>query len=531
MDTLSHGLWGGLVFGRRHFFWALFLGAAPDLFSFGPFFFRWAWMGFPAFPQAPGLRAPALDAIPHFVFTAYRLTHSLVMWTAVFLILWAIFRRPVWVFGAWALHILCDIPTHSTRYFPTPFLWPFSTPYVNGTPWSRPWFMITNYGLLIFGFAFLALRKRKSQISLFFAALSVCFLVKDVNAGELALNKITLPPGFHIEVFAPDVPGARSMTLSPSGILFVGTRDEGKVYAILDSNHDQKADRVVVLKSGLDLPNGVAFRNGSLYVAEVSRILRFDEIEKHLENPLPPVVVKGDLPTAHHHGWKFIAFGPDGKLYVPIGAPCNICESEDPRFASITRMDPDGSHFEIFAKGIRNTVGFDWRPLTRELWFTDNGRDMLGDDLPPDELNRAPSLGLHFGYPYCHGKNISDPEFGKKHACSEFTPPVQELGPHVASLGMRFYTGKMFPEEYRGNIFIAEHGSWNRSQKIGYRITRVVLSGNQAVRYQTFAEGWLQGDQVWGRPVDVLVMPDGALLVSDDLAGAIYRIRYSPPQR
>jgi glucose/arabinose dehydrogenase len=264
-------------------------------------------------------------------------------------------------------------------------------------------------------------------------------------------------------------------------------------------------------------------------VAEVSRVLRFDEIEKHLENPPAPVVVKGDFPTAHHHGWKFIAFGPDGKLYVPVGAPCNLCESADPRFASITRMDPDGGHFEIFAKGIRNTVGFDWHPLTHELWFTDNGRDELGDNVPPDELNRAPAAGLNFGYPYCHGKNISDPEFGKKHACSEFTPPAQELGPHVASLGMRFYTGKMFPEEYRNNIFIAEHGSWNRSQKIGYRITRVRLKDNQAVAYETFAEGWLpKSGDVWGRPVDVLVMPDGALLVSDDHGGAIYRISYAP---
>src|SRR5262249_2950033 len=283
MDTLSHGLWGGLVFGRCHFFWALFFGAAPDLFSFGPFFFRWAWMGFPPFPQAPGLRAPALDTIPHYVFTAYRLTHSLVVWAAVFLVLWAIFRKPIWVFCAWALHILCDIPTHSTRYFPTPFLWPFPTPYVNGVPWSRPWFMITNYGLLVLGLSFLAVWKRRARLSCFLAAFLVFFLASCANAkAPVPISSIILPPGFHIEVFAPDVPGARSMTLSPNGILFVGSRGEGKVYAVVDSDHDQKADRVIVLKSGLDLPNGVAFRNGSLYVAEVSRILRFDDIEKHL---------------------------------------------------------------------------------------------------------------------------------------------------------------------------------------------------------------------------------------------------------
>ena len=236
--------------------------------------------------------------------------------------------------------------------------------------------------------------------------------------------------------------------------------------------------------------------------------------------------VNNSFPSDRQHGWKFIAFGPDERLYIPVGAPCNICEPDADRYALIKRMKADGSGVEVFARGIRNTVGFDWHPQTKELWFTDNGRDRQGDDVPPDELNHAPKPGLHFGYPYCHGGDIPDPEFGKKRSCSEFTAPAQKLGPHVAALGMRFYTGSMFPSEYKNQIFIAEHGSWNRSTPIGYRVTLVQLQGNRAVSYKTFAEGWLQGSRAWGRPVDVVVMPDGALLVSDDEAGAIYRISY-----
>jgi glucose/arabinose dehydrogenase len=349
-----------------------------------------------------------------------------------------------------------------------------------------------------------------------------CLLFSTFAWGEVHLDKIKLPPKFKIEVYVPDIQGARSLTWGEKGNLFVGTRDTGRVYAVTP------ARKVITLARGLDMPNGVAFRNGTLYVAEVSRVSAIDGIESKLEAPLTLRPVKSDLPGAHHHGWKFIAFGPDGKLYVPIGAPCNICEIKDP-FAAITRMNPDGSGFEIFARGVRNTVGFAWHPSTHELWFTDNGRDFLGDDAPPDELNRAPKAGMNFGYPFCHGRGTPDPEFNKGKSCSEFIPPAQELGPHVASLGMRFYTGKMFPAEYRNQIFIAEHGSWNRSKKIGYRISIVRLGANgKPVSYQPFAEGWLQGESAWGRPVDVLVAPDGALLVSDDLGGVIYRISYSP---
>ncbi|MFC1716373.1 PQQ-dependent sugar dehydrogenase [Candidatus Poribacteria bacterium] len=349
-----------------------------------------------------------------------------------------------------------------------------------------------------------------------------------LQAADPPVDRIKLPPGFEIDVYAADVPNARSMTLSPDGTLFVGSRSGGRVYAVLDKDRDNKADEVITIDQGLNDPNGVAIRDGSLYVAEISRVLRYDNIEANLNNPPAPVVVNDTFPGDEHHGWKFIRFGPDGMLYVPVGAPCNVCERKDnERYASITRMQPDGTGLEVFAHGIRNTVGFDWHPVTGELWFTDNGRDLLGDDVPPDELNHAPDPGMHFGFPFCHGGDVSDPVFGQNRECNEFTPPAMKLGPHVAALGMRFYTGSMFPGEYTNQIFIAEHGSWNRTIPIGYRVTLVRLENNKAVSYETFAEGWLQGGSAWGRPVDVLVIPDGALLVSDDRIGAIYRISYN----
>ncbi|WP_287127878.1 sorbosone dehydrogenase family protein [Candidatus Cyanaurora vandensis] len=342
----------------------------------------------------------------------------------------------------------------------------------------------------------------------------------------LPLNQIKLPPGFKISLYAPEVPGARSLALGPKGTIFVGTRATGKVYALVDQDKDNQVDRVYTLAQGLNMPNGVAFRDGALYVAEINRVIRFDNIEARLENPPKPVVVNDSFPRETQHGWKFIRFGPEGKLYVPVGAPCNICERQDERYSSIMRMNPDGSGLEVFARGVRNSVGFDWDLRTKELWFTNNGRDMLGDNTPPDTLNHAPRKGLHFGFPYCHAGNIPDPEYGKKRPCSEFIGPAQKLGPHVAALGMRFYTGTQFPTAYRNQVLIAEHGSWNRSQPIGYRLTLVTVQNNRAVKYEPFAEGWLQGREAWGRPVDVLVMPDGALLVSDDQADVVYRITY-----
>jgi glucose/arabinose dehydrogenase len=349
----------------------------------------------------------------------------------------------------------------------------------------------------------------------------------DASGAALALDTIKLPPGFAIDVFASGVDNARSLALGDNGTLFVGTRTAGKVYAIVDANRDHRADRVVTLASGWNMPNGVAFRDGALYVAEVSRVHRFDDIERTLDRPSSRVINES-FPTDRHHGWKFIAFGPDGWLYVPVGAPCNVCDrrAADRRYATIMRMKPDGSAPEIYAEGVRNTVGFTWHPATRALWFTENGRDMMGDDVPPDELNVTTRPGQDYGFPYCHGGTIPDPEFGKARPCADFVPPVQRLGPHVAALGVRFYTGTMFPPRYRHQVFIAEHGSWNRTKKIGYRVTLVRLEGDKAVSYEPFAEGWLQGERAWGRPVDVLVMPDGALLVSDDEADAIYRITY-----
>jgi glucose/arabinose dehydrogenase len=356
------------------------------------------------------------------------------------------------------------------------------------------------------------------------AAIGMLLSAATGGTEETRLGGIKLPPGFRIAPYA-EVPNARSMTIGDRGTIFVGTR-KGEVYAVLPGGTVEGTHPVVTIARNLHSPNGVAFLGGALYVAEIHRILRYDGIESRLSHPPSPVVVNDSFPKEEHHGWKFIRFGPEGMLYIPVGAPCNVCEQADPRYAAILRMRPDGSGLEVFASGVRNTVGFDWNPGTGELWFTDNGRDMLGDDVPPDELNRAPRKGLHFGFPYVHGKDLPDPEFGARGKPAGFTPPERELPAHVASLGMRFYTGRMFPPGYRGQVFIAEHGSWNRSKSIGYRVSTVRLEGSRAASYEVFADGWLQGGRAWGRPVDVQEMPDGSLLVSDDMAGMIYRIAY-----
>lgn len=373
-----------------------------------------------------------------------------------------------------------------------------------------------------------------TRLPLVLLALLVMLVPVDAQdvAPEPQLDTLALPPGFSIEVYSADVPNARQMALSPNGTVFVSTRQAGNVYAVRDDDGDQTADRVFTLDSDLNMPNGVAFRDGALYVAEVNRVLRYDNIEANLTMPPEPVVLNDTLPTERAHGWKHIAFGPDGRLYVPVGGPCNVCDNEetDPRFATILSMQPDGSDVQIYARGIRNSVGFDWHPVTDELWFTNNGRDRLGDTQPSDTLHHAPQSGLHFGFPFCHQGNIQDPDFNTR-PCSEFRAPAQRLGPHVASLGMEFYTGDMFPEAYRNQIFIAEHGSWNRSPEAGhtgYRLTVARLDGDRVVGYDVFGEGWLAANnEAWGRPVDVLVMPDGALLVTDDRVGAIYRITYT----
>jgi glucose/arabinose dehydrogenase len=339
------------------------------------------------------------------------------------------------------------------------------------------------------------------------------------------MGDITLPPGFHIAVYADNVPNARQMALGPPGVVFVGSLAEGKVYAVADGDGSRR--RVHVLASGLNMPSGVAFRDGALYVAAVNRILRLPDVARDLAHPPKPEVVSDAYPSDRHHGWKFLAFGPDGRLYVPVGAPCNVCELPGPLYATITRLDLRGGRPEVVARGVRNSVGFDFHPRTHELWFTDNGRDWLGDDRPPDELNHLTKVGEHFGFPFCHGDGIPDPEQNAGKSCAQFTAPARLLGPHVAAIGMRFYTGTMFPEKYRDSVFIAEHGSWNRSTPVGYRVSFVRIEGGRATSYEPFAAGWLKGHTASGRPADVLVMPDGALLVSDDKAGRLYRITYT----
>jgi len=346
---------------------------------------------------------------------------------------------------------------------------------------------------------------------------------------ELPIQKLKLPQGFKLEPFATGIEDARSMALSPQGTLYVGTKSAGKVYALKDLNGDYRADTLFIVMTGGNMPNGVAFHDGSLYVAEVNRILRFSDIENKLDNPGNPEIIYDQFPTEKHHGWKYIAFGPDNKLYVPVGAPCNICLSKEEVYASLTRMNPDGSGFEICQQGIRNTVGFDWHPVTGQLWFTDNGRDLMGDDVPQCELNRAETDHLHFGYPFCHQGDVADPEFGKQKPCEQFVKPAALMGPHTAPLGMEFYRGGQFPVSYQNQIFVARHGSWNRSKKSGYDVCIVTLNATGTVEsVKPFVEGWLDQatDDVWGRPVDLQQLPDGSLLLSDDYANAIYRISY-----
>ncbi|WP_083941255.1 PQQ-dependent sugar dehydrogenase [Pseudoduganella violaceinigra] len=348
------------------------------------------------------------------------------------------------------------------------------------------------------------------------------------TAAASGLSSLKLPKGFQIAVYADKVDGARELAVSDSGLVFVGSQKAGKVYALVDANKDGVAEKVVTVAEGLNNPNGVALLNGALYVGEISRILKFDNIEKTYASKPAYTVIKDDLPKESWHGAKYIKAGPDGKLYIPIGAPCNVCDKENEAYSKIWRMNPDGSNWELFARGVRNTVGFTWHPLTKEMWFTDNGRDEMGDNMPACELNVAPKPGMHFGFPYCHGGVLPDPQFGKGKSCDAYVAPVAALGPHVAPLGLAFYTGTQFPEQYRNQLLIAEHGSWNRSSKIGYQVRLVTLYGNKLVSDTAFIDGFLQNEEVSGRPVDVAVMPDGSILVSDDHAHKVYRVTYRP---
>src|SRR5881296_1110706 len=340
--------------------------------------------------------------------------------------------------------------------------------------------------------------------------------------GEIPIEQIKVPPGFKVSLWAHGINNARAMTWGDKGTLFVSSRVAGNVYAVVDKG---AAREVKTIAKGLNLPNGVAFKDGTLYIAEVSRITKMEGIEDRLDNPPDMKVVYDVLPRDLPHGWKYLAFGPDGKLYFNIGAPCNICMPPDTH-ANISRVNPDGTGFEYYARGVRNSTGADFHPVTKELYFVCHGRDWMGDEIPNDTLHHAPRPGFHFGYPYCHQGDIVDPDFGRGRSCSEFAPPLLKLGPHVAPIGFRFYTGSLFPPQYRNVAFSAQKGSWNRTVKIGYRVMTVELKPGQPPKYEVFADGFHQGDKVLGRPTHIEWMPDGSMLLSDDYHGAIYHISY-----
>jgi len=342
-------------------------------------------------------------------------------------------------------------------------------------------------------------------------------------ADKLPTAKLKVPAGFNIEVYASGMANARSLALGDKGTVFVGSRLVDKVYAIV--NKDGKRE-VKVVASGLYRPNGVAFRNGTLYIAELSKVSKIDKVEDVLDNPPKPTVIYDNLPKDEAHGWKFIAIGPDNKLYVPVGQPGNnVLHDKD--HGQIRRMNLDGSGAEVVALGVRNTVGFDWNPETKQLYFTDNGRDWMSEDVPEDELNRVTKVGEDFGAPYCYQGNIPDPEFGWGRSCSEFTPPVALMGPHSASLGMRFYTGSQFPKGYKNAIIVARHGSWNKSKKFGGDVVVVHLDKDGKMKsMEPLITGFLEDNKYIGRPVDVMQLKDGSILVSDDWNGAVYRVSY-----
>jgi glucose/arabinose dehydrogenase len=352
-----------------------------------------------------------------------------------------------------------------------------------------------------------------------------------VPAAQIQLSKVKLPPGFSISVWADGIHNARAMAFGSKGTVFLGSRIPGNVYAVVD----QGGRRVVkVIAKGLTQPSGVVFKDGTLYVAEIPRILKYENIEANLDSPPAPKVVYefpkssgqyGGLTTDAHHNWRYLTIGPDNKFYFNMGAPCNICMPPETH-ANIARLNLDGTGFEYVARGVRNSVGFDFHPTTKELYFTNHGRDWLGDDLPNDTLHHAPRAGLHFGYPFCHQGDVLDPEFGRGKSCSDYAPPLLKLGPHVAPMGIKFYTASLFPAEYRNRMFIALKGSWNRTVKNGYKIMTVDLKPGAPPKYETFADGFVDGNTIVGRPTYIEWMPDGSMLVSDDFTGAIYHITY-----
>ena len=347
---------------------------------------------------------------------------------------------------------------------------------------------------------------------------------------DIPINKLKLPPGFKIEVWATGMPGARAMALGDNGKVYIGTRAIGRVYEVTD-NGKERTSRVVVDK--LVQPAGVAFNNGSLYVMAIDKVLRFDGIDKNASVTPVDLTAKFNLPPEQHHNWKYIAFGPDGKLYVPFGAPCNICEPPTAEYAQIRRYNPDGSGMEVLATGVRNTVGFDWHPTTKQLWFTNHGRDWMGDNTPNDTLNLMSKTGLNFGFPYCHQGNLPDNVITKANACQGVEQPIALMGPHVATMGIKFYTGNMFPPEYKDAALIARKGSWNSNQKVGFDVVMVKAgTDGKNPKITPFITGFMNpADQsFWGRPAYLMQMTDGSMLVSDEQLGAIYRVTYSKQQ-
>ena len=368
----------------------------------------------------------------------------------------------------------------------------------------------------------------KRQIPFLCMLLSIVFQVRADQQEPLKwLDQISLPDGFHISVFADDVENARSLATDANGVIYVGTRDAGNVYALRDTDKDGVADQRYVIAENLNMPNGVTMLNGALYVATVEHLLRWKNPNLHIDDMPEPEILSSDFPHDTHHGWRYLKAGPDNQLYMTIGAPCNVCKKPKPIYATIVRINADGDEQTIIAKGVRNSVGMDWHPKTNELYFNENGRDHLGDDIPPDELNHLSESGMHFGFPYCHGRDIADKKYGKKKSCHELQPPVWSYPAHIAPLGLHFYRGSAFPNQYQGQLFVAQHGSWNRSTPHGYRIALVEFQNGKPVSESVFAEGWLQADEtILGRPVDILELNDGSLLVSDDKRGVIYRITY-----
>ncbi|QYJ80490.1 PQQ-dependent sugar dehydrogenase [Shewanella acanthi] len=362
----------------------------------------------------------------------------------------------------------------------------------------------------------------KNKFTPLYTAICALGLFSAPTMAKNILDKLTVAEGFEVSLFADDVENARQLAVSDSGIVFAGSIKAGNVYALIDSNKDGVADKKIVIASNLQLPSGVAFKDGDLYVSEVSRIIRFKDIEKHL-NDAKFEVVYDKFPSDTHHGWKVLAFSPTGELIIPVGVPCNVCAEND-NYGRIFSLNLETKKLTTIAKGVRNSVGFDYQPGTNTLWFSDNGRDMMGDDIPPCEINKVSYTGEHFGFPFVHAGTIVDPEFGQGKNPANYTAPALALGAHVAPLGIHFYRGNLFPEAYQQQLFVAEHGSWNRTKKAGYKVAVATIEEGKIVKYTPFLTGFMQNEETLGRPVAFAELRDGSLLVSDDYAGSIYRV-------